>query len=235
MHRSYPILTLLFVFLLINPSSGQNVKKNIPSSTYRDHLDSLRAEFGENKEIPEKYELQCLIALSYYPGLKDIHIVFVPKEIRTTMATRPRPDAIYRKKVNRTYRVFINNVIKSKNGINFDEIPFNAQVGLIGHELGHIVDYNQKSMLCIIANGIAYVLSSDYRKAFEINVDKIAIEHGLGWQLYAFSDFVFNKARISESYREFKKENYPSPQQYKKWLKNYPELYQEKTIKKTFE
>lgn len=235
MRITYFILGIFLIHGLLKPLEGQNVQRVIHKNQFEQYLDSLHRKFNINKDIPEQYELQCLIALSYFPELKDDHIVFLPKKIRTTMATRPHADAIFYQKEKRTYQIFINNLIENKDGINFDDVPFNAQIGLIGHELGHVADYKQKNMIRILANGIAYVLSSSYRKAFEANVDNITIEHGLGWQLHAFADFVFNDARISKSYQSFKESNYPSPQRYEEWLKEYPGLYEEKSIEKTFD
>ncbi len=213
---------------------AKQVSKYFKKADYENEVDSLREKFGANKLIPEQYEVEILIALSYFPELKDVHILFMPKKLKTTMACRPGADAIIASKQNRIYRIFINNHIKTKDGINYDDVPFNARIGLIGHELGHVVDYMQKSMVRIIGNGIAYVLSDSYRKAFEADVDQIAVEHGLGWQLYAFSHFVWNKADVDESYLEFKEDNYPSPNRFRTWLKEHPELYPLKTIEKTF-
>lgn len=232
------LLTFILIITLTGSFSLANAKKVQKLFREKDetlHLDSLRTEYGINKVIPEEYELEILIALSYYPDLKDITIAFIPKRLKTTMATRPRMDAIYQTRDKRTYRIFINNFIESNNGINYDDVPFNARIGLIGHELGHVVDYMKKSMIRVIGNGVAYVLNSHYRKTFEANVDQITIEHGLGWQLYAFSYFVFNHVDIAEDYLEFKKNNYPNPERYEEWLRDYPNLYKQEAVEEIFE
>ena len=219
----YTLIILSIFFLWPHSQKATEVIKYFKKEDYIRHLDSLKDEFGSNKSIPEEYELECLIALSYYPELKNVTIEFIPGELKTTMAARPRIDAIFNSKSERTYRIFINNSIEDSSGINYEDVPFNARIGLIGHELGHITDYEQKSMFRIILNGIGYISNSTYRKNFEKNVDQITIDHGLGYQLYAFSFFVFHGANIGSDYLDFKKENYPSLKNYKMWLKEHPE------------
>ncbi len=231
-------LIVLFILLAASVSfsiaEAKQVKKYFHRADHEMAVDSLREYFGEHKIMPEEYELEILIALSYFPELRDVNIIFLPKKIKTTMACRPSMDAIFKDKEKRVYRIFINNLLEGKNGVNYDDVPFNARIGLVGHELGHVVDYMQKSMLRIIGNGIGYVMSDTYRKSFEANVDKITVERGLGWQQYAFASFVRNKANVNESYLEFKENNYPSPKRFKGWMQKFPDLYPLKTIEKTF-
>lgn len=232
------LLTFILILTLtssLSLANAKKVQKLFREQDYSIHLDSLRAEYSANKVIPEEYELEILIALSYYPELKDVPIVFMPKKIKTTMATRPRMDGIYYSREKRTYRILINNFIESKDGINYNDVPFNARIGLIGHELGHVVDFMQKSMLRIISNGVAYVLNSPYRKNFEAKVDQITIEHGLGWQLYAFSYFVFHQTDITDDYLDFKEDNYPAPERYEEWLSDYPHLYKQEAVEERFD
>ena len=128
------------------------------------------------------------------------------------MVTRPKPSFIFMRRENRTYVIYINNSTKRVKGVLLDTVPFNAQVGVIGHELAHVVDYSEKSNIQILGNGIGYLFHG-WRQNFEHSIDIIAIEHGFVWQLYEYSDFILNKSNASDKYKEYKRENYFSPEE----------------------
>ncbi|MFO8055287.1 MAG: hypothetical protein R6U19_09035 [Bacteroidales bacterium] len=234
MSRICAIIVFLLLYIYPVQAKQTDVKRHFSREDYTKHLDSLRDEFGINKEIHEEYELETLLALSYFPELKDIHIIFKPRYIKTTMAAIPRIDAIFSSRTKRTYHIFINKFIEDSSSLNFDSVPFNARIGLIGHELGHIIDYQEKSSVRIMANGLAYVFNSSFRKTLEAKVDQITIEHGLGWQLYDFVNFLYNEAAVEKKYLHFKILNYPKPDNYKTWLSEYPDLYDPNKLEKTF-
>jgi len=136
----------------------------------------------QNKEIPGSISLQSKIALSRYPELNNINISFRFKKIRTSMACRPSPLSVFRKKTKRKYTIFINNKQHKKEAICIKNLSFNAQVGVIAHELGHVVDYQQKTGLEIIGVAIRYNFKKQ-RSKFEKSIDSIAITRGFGWQI----------------------------------------------------
>lgn len=217
-------LLFFLVFSLYAYASG--APKVIHREDYAGELDALRHHYGAHKEYPDEYELEILIALSFFPDLQNVRIQFRTRKLPTTMAARPRPDAIFMPKNARTYRILLNNKTGDGSTLNFDSLPFNARIGIIGHELAHIEDYEQKSMVRILANGLAYTFSRSFRIRLEEEVDQITIARGLGWQLYDFAHYVHNRAIVKKSYLRFKDEYYPSLEQYRKWLAQHPDLYQ---------
>lgn len=78
----------------------------------REEVDSLIRVYGTNKTLLEEYADILIVALSYYPELRDTHIKFEYSNEQTTMACRPS-----RLMCPRSYKVLIN---KNKN---FDGIP----------------------------------------------------------------------------------------------------------------
>jgi hypothetical protein len=179
-------------------------------------LNSIKKEFKYCRSIPSKFERQILTALSFYPELRNCSIEFVRQNIKTTMACRPTSSVIT-KRSNRDYIITIDTDDESK-GIILDNVPYNAQVGVIGHELAHIVDYESKSSLSIVKLGIDYA-QGNYPPDFEKSIDKLTIEKGLGWQLYDWSDFVLNKSDASKEYKTFKRNTYLTPSEIKSILK----------------
>lgn len=200
---------LTFTFALPLKSYSQAYK---PSRTYiidnNYNSDSLFKALGNKKKLPEEYEKQCLIALSYYPELENKKIIFKYRNIRTTMNCRPKLTSVFKKQ--RVYNICINKK-KDFKGIILKDVPFNAQIGIIGHELAHITDYENKSSFEIIDTGIKYLIKKK-KKQYEQKIDQMTINKGLGWQLYDWANFsMYESDKATESYKEFKRRTYLQP------------------------
>lgn len=206
-----PLAVSLFFFLIFSTNPVLAQFDPIPTPEWVDeHKDSLRKELLNNKEIVSNFEHSILAALMYYPNLEKTHISFKTRNISTTMAALPSVWNMFRKRENRRYSILIN---ESKNRLKaplLKNVPFAARVGVIGHELAHIVDYNRKGILQIIGNGIGYLVSSKFKRNLEHKVDRIAINKGLGEGLYAFRLYVEEEANTTERYRRFKDNIYLS-------------------------
>ncbi|MFT7613505.1 MAG: hypothetical protein ACI9J3_002480 [Parvicellaceae bacterium] len=181
----------------------------ISTVTFEGKIDSMRTNFGVNKELPLTYELASLVALSYYPELAETKIKFVAKKLNSTMAARPSGLNFIRRKGKRQYKVLLNNVNPQ---VPLDSASFNAQVGVIGHEFGHIVDYQSKSVIKLMFNAFGYA-SKKYRAKFERATDQRTIDHGLFWQCYDFSVYVFTHKKADAAYLEYKRKIYMSPEE----------------------
>jgi hypothetical protein len=149
----------------------------------------------------------------YYPDLEKVNIHFKKRAITTTMAAFPTIGSVFRKKNNRQYTIYINHKVNKRNAPLIRDIPFEAKVGVIGHELGHIVDYQSKNIITIIANGIAYPISRKFRRNLEYKVDTITVKSGLGYGLYSFRLFIETEADLSDRYKRFKENIYMSSEE----------------------
>lgn len=76
-------------------------------------------------------------------------------------------------------------------------MPFNAQVGVFGHELGHTTDFINRGVGKMI-NVILGNLSRRYMDDFEFETDRRAIAHGLGLEILAWSDHASKTLRVNE-------------------------------------
>lgn len=173
-----------------------------------ENIDSLRSALLIDKEIAEDFEQSILAALSYFPDLKDVCIRFRKRAIGTTMAALPSPGSFFAQRGNRCYLVLINMKQNEQKAPLIKEAPFGARVGVIAHELGHIVDYESKSMLRILGNGIAYAFSSRFRYNLEQRIDSIAIARGAGMELKEFRLFVEEHPDVTPRYLRFKRRYY---------------------------
>ncbi len=100
----------------------------------------------------------------------------------------------------------------------FKNLNFNAQIGVLGHELSHISDYTYKGFGKMSNLLLIEIFSKKQVDLFESRTDLICIHHGLGYQLLDWSTSVRINLNI-ENWRganniEFKakKERYLNPE-----------------------
>ena len=147
-------------------------------------------QFAVNKEIPVQYRKPILTALSFFPELKDVHIVFRIKQQHTPLTTKPDLKSVFKRKDHRTYVITISNkTVDTLDHLLFQNLRFEEQVGVMGHELSHVADFKTKSIVQSIGIGIGH-LSKRYLDKMEYNTDRICIQHGLGKYLLAYSEHV---------------------------------------------
>ncbi len=224
------MLKFTFVLILFFVGSALRAQNKNNCIFNENSLDSLELEAIEKKfkKISlngNKYREQILIALKYYPELRETRIVFRNKKIKTTMACRPNFFSFFKPHKKRLYIIIISNKENRKEkGVLLKEVPFNAQIGVIGHELAHVADYGSKNMGELIKFGIDY-LSKDKKRIIEHKTDSITIAHGLGWQLYDFSKFIITESKASVSYKNYKKDIYYSHNEILDIMKKMPSLY----------
>jgi hypothetical protein len=195
--------------------------KFYPSDSIGQYVDSLQIKMGTNKSYPHELEDALFVALSYYSEFDSTKIRVVRRNIKTTMQCQPTLLSVFRKPANRVYTIVVDNEKWQKDGIVFEELPFNAQVGVMGHELAHIVDYNKRSSMGLIKFGLNY-LSPKKKRKIENSIDMITIERGLGYQLDDFAIYVFEESHASDEYKAYKRKFYFQPFQIRNILSTIP-------------
>jgi hypothetical protein len=92
---------------------------------------------------------------------------------------------------NRRYRILLNDARNSFfDPILLRSLPFDAQVGILAHELGHIVYYENLNVFEFGNWGLRYLLEDEFRAAHERSTDLMPLYHGLGSQIYQYAYFV---------------------------------------------
>ena len=174
-----------------------------------------RLNHQQNKTFPSIIKTPVLAALSHYPELKEttIHFVFTDKLEKSIMAARPTVGSLFRKRKRRVYNVLINPAFKL--GYNLDSInriPDSVMIGWLGHELGHIMDYEQKSTWEIIGMGISYTFSRNYIRKAECVADTHAVGRGMADYLVTKKSFILNHTELPQAYRDKIEALYLSPE-----------------------
>ncbi len=195
MNTFLTVISLLSLLGSLHHASAQeklSSKEFVREYTEQEWLhqyDSLLEQFGNNKQLPSGFELQTLIALSHYPQLRDTKINFIVADVSIPLSSRPHWSSLLRSAKNRTYQVIIDSELAGpREALLLKNQPFNAQVGIIGHELAHTVYYLDRSFFGILGDALCQL--SDCRIGFERATDRRLIEHGLGWQRFDHATFV---------------------------------------------
>ncbi|TDN81582.1 hypothetical protein DET49_12732 [Salegentibacter sp. 24] len=170
----------------------------------------------ENKIVPDEIWRETYVALSHYPELKETPIEFKFKKNiqKSFMQAQPKLSGLFKNKKDRAYFVMISEHIEIEDQV-FDvkNVPSDVLIGWIGHELGHIMDYRERSALNMIWFGIKYLTSKTYIQEAERAADTYAVNHGLGKYIIATKDFILNHTHLADSYKARIKKLYLSQEE----------------------
>lgn len=166
--------------------------------------------------IPNSIKDEVLTALSYYPELKNTKIEFKFKKNikKSTMQARPKFSSFFKSKKNREYVILISEKIKITDKVFYTkDLPKDVFIGWIGHELGHIMDYESRNKFNLIWFGIKYLFSENHIVEAERAADSFAIAHNMEIYILKTKDFILNNAKISEKYKQRIRKFYLSPEE----------------------
>lgn len=188
-----------------------------------DELELLRKEFGRYKEIPEKYETVILTALSHFPELKDTRIRFcLEQKHPVPYGTKPSMKSILADPSERKYIVSIlEHADPPMFYALFKNLTYESQLGVLGHELTHVVQYNSLSRPELLKFMLFFMLP-EFQQKIEQAADMGAIIHGFGKELLEHAIYI----RCIPGYVEERKainENYLKPSEILGYLPEYNE------------
>ena len=154
-------------------------------------LDSLKAIIGNNKGLPKGFEIAAAIAYSAYPQLKDARIDMLLTDYGPPMMADIDICSLFGPRKNRLYQIRLNDAVSTFfDPILLRSLPFDAQVGILAHELGHVAYYHQLNIFQIGKWGFSYLRSDNFHATHERTTDLMPIYHGLGSQIYQYANFI---------------------------------------------
>lgn len=172
--------------------------------------------YQENKFIPESIINEAKIALSYYPELEHVEIEFKFKNDikKSFMQAQPKVSNLFKGRKNRSYYVLMSNRFAiEKEEFSMADVPSEVLIGWLGHELGHIMDYREKSAMGLVVFGFRYITSANYIKKAERTADTYAVNAGMGDYILATKNFILNHSHLSDSYKARIARLYLSPEE----------------------
>jgi len=156
-------------------------------------------------------------ALSYFPELEEVDITFELKEkiSGAVMQAQPKVFSLFVDgKENRKYKVKITRELDFGDGdiLAIEDVPYDALVGWLGHELGHVMDYLDRSSADMMHFGARYMMSKQRVTEAELTADGYAIGCGMGHQILANKNYILNNEGFKDDYKDKIKNLYMSPQ-----------------------
>ncbi|CAM3500996.1 hypothetical protein [Aequorivita lipolytica] len=170
----------------------------------------------DNKIIPESIKKEVIEALSFYPELYDTAIEFKFKDNikKSTMQAQPRFASFFKAKENREYVILISRKIQIEGEeFTMSDIPSDVKIGWIGHELGHVMDYRERTNMGMLIFGLKYLFSPVHFKEVERAADTYAVAHGMGDYILKTKNFILENAHLSEKYKNRIRRLYISPEE----------------------
>ena len=211
-HNRNPLFITCMLITLMANSQADYTKFYLQKDSFKKKLAALRGEYSRHKVIPAELETECLTALSFYPELKDTYIEFRFGNIKTTMESRPKMNFIFKSKNSRRYVIIISHEKNEATNLDWKQLSFNALVGWIGHELGHVVYYSGINNGGILLTGAQYPFNGFKRKIEHI-ADQMAINHNLGFALYEGTEYTINHSKATKTYIAKQVKFYFSPKE----------------------
>lgn len=128
------------------------------------------------------------------------------------MQAQPTWSGLLQTRSKRSYVILISEKFKI-SGAEFKtvDVPRDVLIGWIGHELGHVMDYQERGNLNLIGFGIRYVLLKEFVKKAERAADSFAVSRGMSEYILKTKRFILNHSEIDDVYKARIKQYYLSP------------------------
>lgn len=191
-----------------------------------------------NKTIPDAIRPQVEKALGYYPELKDVPIEFKFKKTikKSTMQAQPRFSSFFRGRKNREYIILISEKFHIEHdSFNILNVDDKVMTGWIGHELGHVIDYRNRSSFGMLVFGLKYLFSKMHIQEVERAADTFAVQHGMSDYILATKNFILNHTGITPKYKARIKRLYLSPEEIMEMVNTMDKENVEKKVKEEME
>jgi len=182
---------------------------------------SMKAQ--KNHIYPASLTNEIETALGYFPQLEDVKITFKfkPDIKKSTMQAQPRFMSLFRSRPNREYFIFISEKFKIKdNEFKTLDIPSDVITGWIGHELGHVLDYENRSSLNLFWFGFKYLLLKKHIIEAERAADTFAVRQGMEDYILKTKNFILNHVDIDQTYKARIMRYYLSPEEIMQIVQN---------------
>ncbi len=183
-------------------------------ATLHHTMASFNTVQSKNKIIPSLITREAQIALSHYPELNEVAVEFKfkPSLKKSFMKAQPKFSTMFQSKEKRAYVILMSETFKIDGlELHIKDIPENVLIGWLGHELGHIMDYQTKNNFNLMLFGIQYWLSPNYIREAERVADTYAITHAMKDYILATKKFILNHSSLSEKYKARIRRLYLSP------------------------
>lgn len=171
---------------------------------------------GKYHIMPKVISEEAEKALSYFPQLAETPIEFKFKSDikKSTMQAQPNFFSLIKPRSKREYYIFISEKFKiSGKEFKTINVPKDVMIGWLGHELGHILDYQHRGKFNLTWFGLKYLYFEKHIVEAERTADTFAVQQGMAEYILKTKDFILNHAEIDDNYKQRIKRFYLSPEE----------------------
>ncbi len=141
------------------------------------------------------------------------------------MQAQPTWSALLKPKSKRSYVILISEEFKiSDEEFKTVDMPTDVLIGWVGHELGHVMDYQERGNLNLVGFGVRYVLLKEFVKKAERAADSFAVSRGMSEYILKTKRFILDHSEIDETYKTRIKQYYLSPDEIMEMVKEQDSL-----------
>lgn len=153
-------------------------------------------------------------AVSFFPELNKtaLHFHLTGKMHSITMKAQPSFISLFKRRSKRTYHIYISKTFKNASKkMTISDLPSDVLIGWIGHELGHIMDYEQMTNWQLMKFGFNYLVFDEHYNESEHTADFYAVRYGMEEFLIKKRKYILEHPDIFEGYKKKFKDHYLSP------------------------
>ncbi|MCB9261540.1 MAG: hypothetical protein H6607_04130 [Flavobacteriales bacterium] len=172
---------------------------------------------------PKELEKEVMIVMAKYPELQQTFIHFKWGKIaaKSFMLAQPQVASLLRHRSKREYQIIMKERFFTHNKMMENgRVPSEVIVGWLAHELGHILDYKDRSSWNLAWFGVKYYFLTSFLKKAEITADHNAVKHGFIDEIVVSKEFGRNPKYFPKDYIAKLNRLYPSVKTVKEWAKN---------------
>lgn len=156
------------------------------------------------ENVESKLIKQCFMkVMKHYNSLHQHEVILRQKRIESaTMQAQPVLNAASFFTHVKRYKIVLGEYVRDSKELKVAELPEDVLTGWFAHELGHLVDYEDRSNWQMMVYGFKYLFSEEFRKKAEHKADYIAIDHGFHDEIIATKKFILENDLLEEDYKE---------------------------------
>jgi hypothetical protein len=162
----------------------------------------------DSEHLKECFRIAC----GGFPALHN-HKIIVRKIAmgKTTMRAQPVINLSFLKRKKRQFYVDFSARLSSNQDLKVEKLPRKVLIGWFAHELGHVMDYLDRSAFQIVGFGIGYILHEHFRIGAERKADLYAITHGFADYIIETKKYILEQSSFPDSYKRRIETYYMSP------------------------
>lgn len=167
------------------------------------------------KGVNDEYVKNTFIeTVENFHSLHSHQIVLCKHSIKhSTMQAQPIINFDFFSKNKRAYRVDFRETTLIHDDIKVKDLSEDVLKGWFAHELGHVVDYQERGYWEMIIFGINYFFFDQCKKEAEKMADVYAVRFGFEKEIRAMKEYIINHADIDPKYKKRIKKYYPGPEE----------------------